>query len=174
MVPLVADFVTQLGRGSDDGELMTYLRDKLADPEVLAEEFADLPATIAAAESDQRETEAWMRGAFKQFPMNMETFPHSAHVDPRAHAALASLTVAQRLGLYLPFELGKMRAEARISAEWQARECLRFRLYAALLTSAAQQMADEVVTPADFIRRCQSGAQQLGAMTFEAPGRSEE
>ena len=101
--------------------------------------------------------------------MNMETFPHSAHVDPRAHAALASLTVAQRLGLYLPFELGKMRAEARISAEWQARECLRFRLYAALLTTAAREMADDALTPTAYIGRCQSTAKELQTLMFEVP-----
>ena len=161
--------MAQLARASDDGELMTYLRHKLADPKVLAQEFADLPATIAAAESDQRDTEARMRVAFEQFPMNTETFPHSTHVDPRAHATLATLTVARRFGLYLPSELRTMRAEGRISVEWQARECLRFRLYAALLTTAAREMADDALTPTAYIGRCQSTAKELQTLMFEVP-----
>lgn len=167
---LVADLEARLARAGGEAGVLGYLAERLADAEAVGAELADAGAAAASAERDEERSIDWMRDAFARFPiMNAETFPHSSHVDPRAHAVLATHRLAQRSGLYLPSELRAMHERAEVSLAWRAREGLRFRLFAALARALGEAMVEGGVDPAAYVAACRETAAKLGGIEIAAP-----
>ena len=171
MGKLIDGVVERLDGGADPAALLGYLSEAVGDAGLLGSEFPDLEDPVRAAEADERAVEAWIGGALKTFPMNTETFPHSAHIDPRAQAALASLALAKRSGLYVPSELRTMREEEAITEEWHAREALRFRIYAALVRARAAAMEEEELSAANYAADLLALAERLNELEIEVPAR---
>ena len=133
-------------------------------------ELGDADAAIRLAEQAEERSEVWMMDAFEQFPIvNAQTFPHSSHVDPRAHAVLATHRLAQGSGLYLPSELRAMNERDEVSREWQAREGLRFRVFAAMMRALGEAMVEGSVRAAAYVSTCQETAKALGGIEIAAP-----
>ncbi len=166
---LVTDLEARLAEVGAEGTL-GYLIERLADVAAVGAELVDMEAAISAAELAEERSVSWMKDAFERFPiMNADTFPHSSHVDPRAHAVLATHRLAQRSGLYLPSELRAMHARQEVSRAWQAREGLRFRLFAALMRTLGEAMVAGEVGPAAYVSTCQDTAKSLGGIEIATP-----
>ncbi len=168
---LVAALEAQLAASGGEGEgVLGYLAELLADGDLMQTELGDTEAAIEEAESDERTAETWLTGAFERFPINTDAFPHSSHVDPRAHAVLATHRLAQRARLYMPSEPRAMQERDEVIPAWRAREGLRFRLYSALVRALGEAMVDGGgVTAAVYVTNCQSMAKELGAIEIAAP-----
>ena len=166
---LVGDLETRLEETGGEG-VFAYLAGRLGDAEEMVGELGDADAAIRLAEQAEERSEVWMMDAFEQFPIvNAETFPHSSHVDPRAHAVLATHRLAQGSGLYLPSELRDMNERDEVSRAWQAREGLRFRVFITLMQALGDEMVDGAVGPAAYVSSCQETAKTLGSMEIAAP-----
>ena len=165
----MADLEARLEESGGEG-VLGFLSEQLGDAEGMAEELADADAAIQAAEVAEERSTTWMMDAFEQFPIvNAQTFPHSSHVDPRAHAVLATHRLAQGSGLYLPSELRAMHERDEVSRAWQAREGLRFQVFATLMRALGEEMVEGGVGPADYVSTCQETAKALGAIEIAAP-----
>lgn len=166
---LLADLEARLGESGGEG-VLGFLEERLGDEAALAGELADADAAIGAAEAEEERSEQWLMDAFEQFPIvNAQTFPHSSHVDPRAHAVLATHRLAQGSGLYLPSELREMGERGEVSRAWQAREGLRFRVFATMMRALGEAMVEGGVGAADYVSTCQETAKALGAIEMAAP-----
>ena len=166
---LLADLEARLGESGGEG-VLGFLSERLGDEEGMAEELADADAAIEAAEGAEERSTTWMMDAFEQFPIvNATTFPHSSHVDPRAHAVLATHRLGQGSGLYLPSEVREMQERGEVSRAWQAREGLRFCLFAAMMRALGEAMVEGGVGPAAYVSTCQETAKALGAIEIAAP-----
>ncbi len=166
---LLADLEARLAESDGEG-VLGFLEERLGDEEELAEELADTEGAIAEAEAAEGRSEEWLMDAFEQFPIvNAQTFPHSSHVDPRAHAVLATHRLAQGSGLYLPSELREMGERGEVSQAWQAREGLRFRVFAAMMRALGEAMVEGGVGAADYVSSCQETAKALGGIEIAAP-----
>lgn len=165
---LVEDLTERLATSCGETAL-DYIAERLSDADLLLSELGDADAAIEAAEADEGTAITWMTGAFERFPVNTETFPHSAHVDPRAHAVLATHRLAQKAGLYVPSELREMQERGEVTRAWQAREGFRFRLFSALSRALGDAMVDSGITPSAYVTKCQSIAKDLGKIEIAAP-----
>ncbi len=169
---LLADLERRLDESGVEGAL-GFLRERLGNAATMGTELADTNAAIQQAERAEARSESWLTDAFEQFPIvNAQTFPHSSHVDPRAHAVLATHRLAQGAGLYLPSELRGMHERDEVSREWQAREGLRFRVFAALMRAVGEAMVEGEVRAADYVSTCQETARALGALEIADPPRN--
>ncbi|HCV00113.1 MAG TPA: hypothetical protein DGL25_02840 [Dehalococcoidia bacterium] len=166
---LLTDLEKRLTELGGEG-VLGFLAERLGDPKAMETELSDTPATIKVAEQEEERSESWMMDAFEKFPiMNAETFPHSSHIDPRAHAVLATHRLAQGSGLYLPSELRAMQEREEVSEAWQAREGLRFCVFTTLMRTMGEAMVDGGVGPADYVSSCQDTAKALGAIEIASP-----
>ena len=166
---LLADLEQRLAESGGE-DALGFLRERLGDPAAMEAELADAEAAIQQAERAEERSETWLTDAFERFPIvNAQTFPHSSHVDPRAHAVLATHRLAQGAGLYLPSELREMRAREATSRAWQAREGLRFRVFATLIRASGEAMAAGKMGAADYVATCQETARTLGDLAIAAP-----
>ncbi len=166
---LLEDLEARLAESGGEGTL-SFLSERLGDADAVGVELADAEDAIRAAEQAEARAESWMKDAFERFPiMNADTFPHSSHVDPRAHAVLATHRLAQGSGLYLPSELRAMHERDEVSRTWQAREGLRFRVFATLMRALGEAMVEGDVGPAAYVSTCQETAKALGAIEIAAP-----
>ena len=166
---LLADLEARLAQSGGEGAL-AFLTERFADAGGMDAELADADAAIRAAELAEERSESWMMDAFERFPiMNADTFPHSSHVDPRAHAVLATHRLGQGSGLYLPSEVRAMHERGEVSREWRAREGLRFRVFATLMQALGEAMVEGGVGPAAYVSTCQETAKALGGMEIAAP-----
>lgn len=167
---LLAELEARLAEAGGERGALGFLAERLADADAVGAELADADAAADVAELTEERSIAWMQDAFERFPiMNAETFPHSSHVDPRAHAVLATHRLAQRSGLYLPSELRAMHERGEVSLAWRAREGLRFRLFAALAHRLGEAMVEGGVDPASYVSACQETAKALGGIEIAAP-----
>ncbi len=167
---LVAELEARLAQAGGEHGALGFLAERLADAAAVGAELADAGAASSAAELTEERSIDWMRDAFERFPiMNADTFPHSSHVDPRAHAVLATHRLAQRAGLYVPSELRAMHERGEVSLAWRAREGLRFRLFAALARRLGEAMVEGGVDPASYVSACQETAKALGGIEIAAP-----
>ena len=166
---LEADLEARLEESGGEG-VLGFLAERLGDAAAMGTELADADSAVWAAELAETGSETWMKDAFQRFPItNAETFPHSSHVDPRAHAVLATHRLAQGSGLYLPSELRAMHERDEVSRAWQARECLRYRVFATLMRALGEEMVEGGVGPAAYVSTCQETAKALGAIEIAAP-----
>ena len=166
---LLADLETRLVESGGEG-VLGFLSERLGDAEGMSTELADADAAIQQAEVAEERSESWLKDAFAQFPiMNAATFPHSSHVDPRAHAVLATHRLAQGTGLYMPSELRAMNEREEVSRAWQAREGLRFRVFATLMRALGEEMVEGGVRAAAYVSTCQETAKALGGIEIAAP-----
>ena len=166
---LVGDLETRLEETGGAG-VFAFLAGRLGDAEEMVAELGDADAAIQLAEQAEERSKVWMMNAFEQFPIvNAETFPHSSHVDPRAHAVLATHRLAQGSGLYLPSELREMNERDEVSRAWQAREGLRFRVFITLMQALGEELVEGAVGPAAYVSSCQETAKTLGGMEIAAP-----
>lgn len=166
---LVADLEARLEESGGEG-VLGFLAGRLGDAGAIAAELADTDDAIRAAERAEERSETWLTDAFERFPiMNAQTFPHSSHVDPRAHAVLATHRLAQGTGLYMPSELRAMNERDEVSRAWQAREGLRFRVFATLMRALGEEMVEGSVGAADYVSTCQETAKALGGIEIAAP-----
>lgn len=166
---LLADLEARLAQSGGEG-VLGFLEERLGDAEAMGAELADPDAVVGAAEAAEERSEGWLMDAFEQFPIvNAQTFPHSSHVDPRAHAVLATHRLAQGSGLYLPSELRAMNERDEVSREWQAREGLRFCVFAAMMRALGEAMVEGSVGAAAYVSTCQETAKALGGIEIAAP-----
>ncbi len=166
---LVADLEARLEESGGEG-VLGFLAERLGNAAGMGTELADAEGAIGEAERAEERSESWMKDAFQRFPItNADTFPHSSHVDPRAHAVLATHRLGQGSGLYLPSELRAMQERDEVSREWQAREGLRFRVFATLMRALGEEMLEGGVGPAAYVSTCQETAKALGSMEIAAP-----
>ena len=166
---LLADLEARLEEAGGEG-VLGFLEERLGDAEAMGAELADADAVVGAAEAAEERSKGWLMDAFEQFPIvNAQTFPHSSHVDPRAHAVLATHRLAQGSGLYLPSELRAMNERDEVSREWQAREGLRFCVFAAMMRALGEAMVEGSVGAAAYVSTCQETAKALGGIEIAAP-----
>ena len=166
---LVADLEARLAESGGEG-VLGFLGERLGDAEGMSTELEDADAAIQQAEVAEERSESWLKDAFAQFPiMNAATFPNSSHVDPRAHAVLATHRLAQGTGLYMPSELRAMNEREEVSRAWQAREGLRFRVFATLMRALGEEMVEGGVRAAAYVSTCQETAKALGGIEIAAP-----
>ena len=166
---LLGELEARLEESGGEG-VLGFLEERLGDEEGMGAELADTEAVIGAAEVAEERSEAWLMDAFEQFPIvNAQTFPHSSHVDPRAHAVLATHRLAQGSGLYLPSELREMHERDEVSREWQAREGLRFCVFATMIRALGEAMVEGSVGAAAYVSTCQETAKALGGIEIAAP-----
>lgn len=166
---LLADLEARLKETGGVG-VLGFLEERLGDAVGMGAELADPDAVVRAAEAAEERSEGWLMDAFEQFPIvNAQTFPHSSHVDPRAHAVLATHRLAQGSGLYLPSELRAMNERDEVSREWQAREGLRFCVFAAMMRALGEAMVEGGVGAAAYVSTCQDTAKALGSIEIAAP-----
>ena len=160
---LEADLEARLEESGGEG-VLGFLAERLGDAAAMGTELADADSAVRAAELAETGSETWMKDAFQRFPItNAETFPHSAH------AVLATHRLAQGSGLYLPSELRAMHERDEVSRAWQARECLRYRVFATLIRALGEEMVEGGVGPAAYVSTCQETAKALGAIEIAAP-----
>ena len=166
---LLADLEARLEESGGEG-VLGFLAERLGDAAAVGAELADTEGAIREAEAAEERSEGWLMDAFEQFPIvNAQTFPHSSHVDPRAHAVLATHRLAQGSGLYLPSELRAMNERDEVSREWQAREGLRFCVFAAMMRALGEAMVEGSVGAAAYVSTCQETAKALGDIEIAAP-----
>ena len=166
---LLADLEARLEESGGEGAL-GFLAERLGDAGAMKGELADADGAIGEAERAEERSETWMKDAFQRLPItNADTFPHSSHVDPRAHAVLATHRLAQGSGLYLPSELRAMHGRDEVSRAWRAREGLRFSVFATLMRALGEAMLAGDVGAAAYVSTCQETAKALGALEIAAP-----
>lgn len=166
---LLGDLEARLEESGGEG-VLGFLEERLGDEAAMGTELGDADAAVEAAEVAEERSESWMMDAFEQFPIvNAQTFPHSSHVDPRAHAVLATHRLAQGSGLYLPSELREMHERDEVSRAWQAREGLRFCVFATMMRAVGEAMVEGGVGAAAYVSTCQETAKALGGIEIAAP-----
>ena len=82
---------------------------------------------------------------------------------------LATHRLAQGTGLYMPSELRAMNEREEVSRAWQAREGLRFRVFATLMRALGEEMVEGGVRAAAYVSTCQETAKALGVIEIAAP-----